>query len=233
MSSPLVSVIVPVYNGERYLASALQSVFEQDYWPFEVIVVDDGSNDGSAAIAKSYPKVRYLRQSNQGVAVARNNGIEASDGELIALLDQDDLWVPNKLSRQVRHLLAHPELSCVISKVEFFLESGVGRPAWLKEELLSTSQSGYFPSALLARKTVFEKIGYFDPKYKAASDSDWFFRANNRGVLMQTLPDVLLRRRIHDANHSYQTQLTALELLRIARKSTRDRRAAGADEPNK
>jgi glycosyltransferase involved in cell wall biosynthesis len=104
----LVSVIVPVYNGERYLSAALESIFAQDYHPFEVIVVDDGSGDSSAAIAKSFKSVQYIYQTNQGIANAWNLGIDASKGELIAFLDCDDLWTPNKLRLQVDYLVNHP-----------------------------------------------------------------------------------------------------------------------------
>lgn len=228
----MVSIIVPVYNGERHIASALQSVFGQYYHSFEVIVVDDGSSDGSAAIVRSFP-VRYIYQCNEGVAAARNAGIAASGGEFIALLDQDDLWLPSKLTRQIGHLLGHPELGYVLSRLEFFLETGVERPSWLKEDLLSDDQAGYFPSALVARKTTFEQIGYFDPIYKAASDTDWFFRANAQGIRMEILPEVLLRRRIHEANHSYQTRLTTLELLRIAKKAVDHRRSTGTEVRDK
>ena len=100
MDKPLVSVIVPVYNGEHYLSFAIHSILRQDYHPSEVIVVDDGSTDNSANIARSFKEVRYIHQSNQGVAMARNVGIAAARGEFIAFLDADDLWTPNKLSIQ-------------------------------------------------------------------------------------------------------------------------------------
>jgi len=101
VSRPLVSVVIPVYNAEPFLREALDSVLAQDYEPFEVIVVDDGSTDGSGTIARSYPEVRYLRQENQGPAVARNAGIAAAQGEFLAFFDADDVMLPNKLSVQV------------------------------------------------------------------------------------------------------------------------------------
>src|SRR6476660_1471039 len=107
---PLVSVIIPVYNGTCYLRAALESVFAQTYRPFEVIVVDDGSLDDSGVIAQSFDDVRYIHQENQGVAAARNNGIEVARGEFLAFLDQDDLWTPEKLKLQMGHLLSDPEL---------------------------------------------------------------------------------------------------------------------------
>ena len=100
----LISVIVPVYNGEKFLGDALASIFAQDYRPIEVIVIDDGSTDRTRAIAQSYPEVQYSYQDKQGSAVARNTGIENSRGELIAFLDADDLWIYNKLFIQAAYI---------------------------------------------------------------------------------------------------------------------------------
>jgi len=125
--NPLVSVIIPVYNGGRYLRAALESVFAQTYRPFEVIVVDDGSADDSGVIAQSFPEVRYIYQTNQGVAAARNNGLEAARGEYFAFLDQDDLWAPEKLKLQVEYLLSHPEVGYTLTQQQFFLDPIVSR----------------------------------------------------------------------------------------------------------
>src|ERR1700694_2891614 len=116
-SNPLVSCIVPVYNGERYLRSALESIFAQDYRPLEVIVVDDGSSDKSAVIAQDFKQVRYMHQTNQGVATARNAGLAAARGEFIAFLDQDDLWMSDKLSIQIEHLLKNPEIQYTLAEL--------------------------------------------------------------------------------------------------------------------
>src|SRR5436309_14667644 len=113
-SKPLVSVVIPVYNGERYLADAIQSVLDQTYRNFEVIVVDDGSTDRSAEIAKRFGEaVRYVYRTNGGVCKARNAGIAAARGAYIAFLDQDDLWLHDKLAAQVAYLDSHPEAGAV------------------------------------------------------------------------------------------------------------------------
>ncbi len=109
-NNPLVSVIIPVYNGERYLAEAIGSVLAQTYTPFELIIIDDGSSDNSSGIARSFKEVRYYHQSNQGVAAARNAGISFAHGGFIAFLDQDDIWMHDKLSVQMDYLLQHPEV---------------------------------------------------------------------------------------------------------------------------
>ena len=101
LDSPLVSVIIPVYNGEKYLRESIDSIFSQTYTPIEVIVVDDGSTDQSKAIARSFPQIRYLFQNNSGHASARNRGIRAANADYISFLDSDDLWLPEKLLLQI------------------------------------------------------------------------------------------------------------------------------------
>src|SRR5689334_4109904 len=108
MDKPLVSAIVPVYNGERYLAAALDSIVAQDYQPLEIIVVDDGSVDGTRAIAQGYAAVHYIYQADQGLGMTLHVGAAAAKGEFLAFLDADDLWATNKLNRQVNCLLQQP-----------------------------------------------------------------------------------------------------------------------------
>lgn len=154
--------------------------------------------------------------------MARNTGISVSHGEFIAFLDQDDVWAPNKVSVQISYLLVHPQAGYVISHEQLFLESGTQLPSWLKKELLLTDHPGYVPGTLMVRKTVLEQVGVFDPGYVMGSDSDWFARAKDAGILMTVLPETLLKRRIHDSNCSSQTKL-ALRELRKAVKTSVDR----------
>ncbi|HTY45071.1 MAG TPA: glycosyltransferase family A protein [Patescibacteria group bacterium] len=224
MKLPFVSVVMPVYNGQRYLSAALKSVFEQQYPAFEVIVVDDGSVDASAAIATSFSGVRYIYQENQGVACARNAGISASKGEFVAFIDQDDLWLPNKLSVQMQYLIDNPEIEYVLANKQVFLEDGQSKPGWLKDAFLKDKTTGFLPGTLVARKYLFEKVGMFDPAYEASSDSDWFFRANDCGVKKAVMPKVLLLKRVHNSNQSYQTKTINDELLKIAISSIKQKR---------
>ena len=224
MDEPLVSVVIPVYNGECYLASALQSIFEQDYHPFEIIVVDDGSDDDTAKIARSFREIRYIYQSNQGAAAARNAGVGAARGELIAFLDADDIWVPNKLSAQTDYLLKHPEVGYVVARARNFLESETHFPTWLPDELL-VKGAQFLPSTLVVRKTVFYQVGEFDRSYVVGEDTDWFFRASDAGVQGFIVPEMLLYRRVHDSNLSSHMQVHPRELLlNIARRSVGRRR---------
>jgi glycosyltransferase involved in cell wall biosynthesis len=203
MDKPLVSVIVPVYNCERYLGFGIQSILEQDYHPFEVIVVDDGSTDNSGNIARSFKEVHYIYQPNQGVAVARNVGIAAAQGEFIAFLDADDLWAPNKLSVQVDYLLKNPQVGYTLVKMHNFLEPGVRWPSWLGEEVSEADEYCYSLSTLVVRKSVFDEIGVFDPRFRIGEDTDWLIHAKVAGVPMAILPHVLVQRRIHGSNLCY------------------------------
>src|SRR4029078_4929566 len=114
--NPLVSVIIPVFNGERFLGDALSSVQAQDYRPLEVLVADDGSTDASATLAESFAGVRCLRLEHAGVSRARDRGGAASNGEWLAFLDADDIWLPGKISAQVAAARADPELEMMFCK---------------------------------------------------------------------------------------------------------------------
>lgn len=223
-ASPLVSVIIPVYNGERYLAECLSSVFAQTWSPLEVIVVDDGSCDRSAAIAEDVDGVTLIRQANAGVAAARNAGIAAARADFIALLDQDDLWLPGKIEAQMRVFQADPALDYVLTEQERFIEPGCDHPSWARTHQVHAVVSGFEPSAVLMRRSAFERVGPFDSRFAVASDSDWFFRATDAGLRMAFVREPLLRRRVHDENNSRLTELNNAELRQVALESVRRKR---------
>ena len=229
---PLVSVIIPVYNGARYLRAALESVFAQTYRPFEVIVVDDGSTDDSGVIAQSFSDVRYIHQANQGVAAARNNGIEAARGEFLAFLDQDDLWSPEKLRLQIQHMLHHPDLGYTLTQQKFFLDPGAALPAWFRKELLDSVHTGWVLGTLVVRRTAFETVGNFVTGYSAANDSDWFFRAKAGAIPMAVIPELLLLKRIHEANDSARAKEILSELRKVVKSSLDRQRISSHTEPS-
>ena len=217
--NPLVSVIIPVYNGARHLRAALESVFAQTYRSFEVIVVDDGSVDDSGIIAQSFPDVRYIHQTNCGVAAARNHGIEAARGEFFAFLDQDDLWTPDKLRLQIEYLLSHPEIGYTLTQQKFFLHPGATLPAWFRKELFDSVHTGWVLGTLVVRRTTFEQVGNFTTGYSAANDSDWFFRAKAAAIPMAVVPELLLLKRIHETNDSARAKEILSELLKVVKTS--------------
>jgi glycosyltransferase involved in cell wall biosynthesis len=225
---PLVSVIIPVYNGARYLRAALESVFAQTYQPFEVIVVDDGSMDESGVIAQSFSGVHYIRQENQGVAAARNQGIEVARGEFFAFLDQDDLWTPEKLKLQIEYLLNNQDLGYTLTHQQYFLEPGTTLPAWFRKELLTSVHTGWVLGTLVVRRPAFEQVGNFATGYSAANDSDWFFRAKAAEIPMAVVPELLLLKRIHETNDSARAKEILAELLKVV-KSSLDRQRSGTN----
>jgi glycosyltransferase involved in cell wall biosynthesis len=225
---PLVSVIIPVYNCEKYLAATLDSVFAQTYCPIEVIVVDDGSTDRSADIVLAYPEVRYFYQSNQGVAVARNMAISAAQGEYIAFLDADDSWKNDKLSVQIPYMVEHPNVGITATHVLNFLEPGTQVPHWFKPDRdLGETEKGYIPSTLVVRKTVFDRVGNFSIDYRAGEDTEWLCRAKDGKVSIVLIPQTLTLRRYHGSNLSWEMVSTIsarrFKTLKesIARKSPR------------
>lgn len=224
MGPPLVSVIMPVYNGELYLSEAIESILAQTYRSIEIIAVDDGSTDNSAQVVRKYGDVRYFYQTNQGVTAARNAGISHARGDMIAFLDQDDMWPPHKLTTQVNYMLEHPEVGFVLARQRLFIEPETKKPSWLKEETLLNNQVGYLPGTFLVRRSVFEQIGVFDLAYRIGSDADWIARARDAGVTMVILQEVLLDRRIHNQNQSAQVGIMHPELVKLLKASIDRRR---------
>ena len=228
MDEPLISVVVPVYNGKRFLAQALQSIRDQTYRNVDVVVVDDGSTDGSADLIDSFASVRHFSQSNQGNAAARNRGIAEAAGEHIAFLDQDDLWTPNKLAAQMQFLRKNPAYLAVVGHQRYIAEPGGERPAWIRPELWEQDHTGYVPGSLLARRELFDVVGRFDARYRYGSDSDWFFRAQDTGVKIGVIPQTVLLRRIHEGNLSHDVRGSKSDMLRLVRASIGRHRQSGA-----
>lgn len=202
MTPSLISCVIPVFNGERFLGEALESVLAQTYQPVEIIVVDDGSTDGTAEVAARYgTQISYLRQSNQGPATARNLGLSAAQGGFIAFLDSDDLWHPEKLSRQMARLQERPELDLCFTRFQHSWVPELAEEAKRYQgHPLSQPLSAYLMSSLLVRSTVFETFGQFDNGLRGPENMIWFFRTAERGAIIEVLHDVLTYRRIHGEN---------------------------------
>lgn len=200
---PLLSCIVPVFNGERYLAEALDSIFGQDYQPTEIIVVDDGSTDGTAGVAARYgDAVTCIAQANAGPAVARNTGIKAAKGEFIAFLDADDTWVADKIERQMARFNARPELGiCAAHNQNFWAPELKEEEQRLRAQGAGEPHPGVLPSMLI-RRSVFDTVGLLNPVLKHRDAMEWLGRAKDVGIVMETMPDVLVLRRLHLSNIS-------------------------------
>ena len=213
-----------------------------------MIVVDDGSTDGTPDVAQGFPEVRYLRQPNQLAATARNTGLEAARGEYVSFLDADDLMVEGRLRMQVDYLLTHPEASAVLGREKLLIEDGVEPPNWvreirsqrervLREEVarrtgtkLPTDIECYPPMSLTARREAFDQVGGFDPAFRLSEDADWLFRAWEEGLEIGFLDEIVIRRRIHGANASYDAagcRAAMFQLFKARIDRQRARAAAG------
>jgi len=220
---PLVSVIMPVRNGERFLREAIRSILDQDYPSLELIVVDGQSTDGTASVAQSFENVRYIYQSDRlGIGHAKNLGIAAAKGSFLSFISHDDLWPPHKLGVQIDYMIRHPDIQYSITRVKFFLEPGCSIPRGFRPELLQGDHVGKMPETLVARKALFDSIGGFKTDLTYIEDVEWFARADRRGMRMGIVQEVLLHKRIHDGNVSYDpSRIRSIkrEILDIVKKS--------------
>jgi glycosyltransferase involved in cell wall biosynthesis len=207
--APRVSVIVPVYNRPAFVRQAVDSALVQECpGGFEVVVVDDGSTDDTPAVLASYgDRIRVVRQENGGVARARNAGLAAARGELLALLDSDDVWMPGKLAAQVELLDAHPDAGFAHSEVEEFVE-GDRRP-WSRRPQLASGdvlrallrRNFVHTMTVMLRRRAVEEVGDFDPRFPPCEDWDlWLRIAEHRGVVADARPWV--RTRVHEGGIS-------------------------------
>lgn len=217
--SSLVSVIIAVRNGEAFLRQAIDSVLAQSYAPIEVLVIDGQSQDQTALIAQSYPQVSYILQESTGIASAYNLGIAHAQGEFIAFLSHDDIWMPEKLSTQICYMIDNPTTQFTVAYIKFFLEPGHTIPRGFRPELLQGQHPAFIMETLVARRTLFEQIGTFDLEFRVAEDVDWFARAKDAGINSVLLPQVLLQKRVHSTNLSLNCQENNRNLLEVVRRS--------------
>jgi len=189
---PLVSVVIPVYISERFLRESLESVFAQTFQDYEVVCVDDGSTDGSCALLKQYgARVRVIQQANAGQSAARNAGVQEATGAFVAFLDQDDRWYPSKLAQQVSVLNAEPDVALVHCNYDRLDGDGrvlVAGAALAEQASALASPLGrligealVFPSAMLLRRDVFQRVGGFDPELRGFEDFDLIARLKQQG----------------------------------------------------
>ena len=208
-----VSVVIPVYNGAKYLGEAIASVRAQTHSPYEVIVVDDGSTDNSAAVAEQAGVV-CIRREHAGAGAARNSGVEKASGEFLAFVDADDLWTPDKTERQLKVLLNEP-VDMVFGHVQQFTERTV-----------SAAEAGYVPGTLLMRRAKFLEIGLFSTQWTVGEFIDWYARAADSGLQSRLIPEVVLKRRVHDTNLGVRERASHTDYTRVVRAALHRRRGA-------
>lgn len=233
--SPLVSVIIPVYNYDRYLAEAVESVLNQTYQNVEVIVVDDGSTDQSGEVARSFAgrEVRYCPQVHAGIGPARNKGVEMARGEFLAFLDADDRWPEQKIERQLEAFENDPALEMVFGQA-LQLQNGPEWEAGVKDKNLTAAGMvpGMVPGTMLIKRDAFLRVGKFQGDWKVGEFIDWYARAVELGIRSLVLPDLFLWRRIHDSNQGVRERQSVTDYARVL-KAKLDRRRAEAGNATK
>ncbi len=223
------SVVIPCYNAAPYLAEALHSVLGQSPPPAEVIVIDDGSTDASASVAAGFGSaVRWLSQSRQGIAAARNAGLALAGSALIGWLDADDLWPPDSLAMRLAALAAHPHWDGVYGAVTCFPSPDLD-PA-RRASLLMPAPAGptRLAGSCLLRRALFARVGHFDTSLAVGETLDWMARATQAGAVFGQLDAVVLHRRIHAANTVGQTASLPGDYLRVLRTAIARRRDGAA-----
>ena len=221
-----VSVIIPSYNAARYLGDALASVAEQSRPADEVIVVDDGSSDDTPSLLRNWPQVRAIAQANAGPAAARNTGVAHARGDLIAFLDADCLWYPEKLARQLALHEADPGLAYSFCAVEDRIEPGFDPPWWSVARIPGTGgRYRMHTIGLMIRRSTLLALGGFNPTLRTGEDTDLFARLRGTGEREGQIDEILGATRLHGANLSSDRARVGQDLPRALHAALRARRA--------
>jgi len=225
MSMPLISVIVPFYNQEKYLAEAIASIQAQDYPAVEIIAVDDGSTDNSATIVRQLaPDAQYIYQPQSGAGKARNSGAQLAQGDFLAFLDADDLWQQNKLSIQFQALKSNPTLTMVFGHVKQFVSPDLNEQERKKILIPKMIMPAHLPGSMLIKSVAFFQVGEFDTQWIVGEFIDWYLRAKDLGLNCKMLPDIVLLRRIHDSNSGIRNRDHYTDYARIIRAALKRRK---------
>ena len=217
MSGPRVSCIIPTFNSAQFLAAALESVRGQTYPHVELIVSDDGSSDGTEAIARG-SGAAFVRGERAGPAANRNRGVEHSTGELLAFLDADDLWHPLKLELQIARLARNPGLGGVTTMIQPFENIRRTDEGWAPaDEPARAAVPGFLTTTLVVRRAAFTRVGPLDPARWFSDSADWFLRARAMNVPIELVPEILTFHRVrpeslsrHRADESRREFLTLM-----------------------
>jgi glycosyltransferase involved in cell wall biosynthesis len=221
------SVMIGAYNAAPYLGEAIESVLAQDYEPIELIVVDDGSTDGTTEVARSFPEVKVIQQENGGNGAARNRAVENASGELYAFLDADDRFTPGKLSLQKRALDAEPGLDMVFGHVREFLSPELDEETRARLRPPAPEPMPWTaPNLMLIRRESFQRVGPFTTAVRVGVTVDWFARAAEAGLRYAILPEVVLERRLHTQNNGLRESASRSQYLEVIRQAMERRRAA-------
>ncbi len=217
MKNPLVSVLIAAYNSEKFIDEALQSVWNQTYGNYEVIVVNDGSTDNTlAALEQWQEKITIINKSNGGISSARNAALAVSRGSIIAFLDADDIWLPNKLEEQLRFLEHNPDITVVFSWAQNVLHPIFQGPTQTTPS--SSVIPAHIPSNCMAKREVFDQIGTFNETVALGEFTEWYGRVVNAKIGIGSVPSLLVLRRIHGENIGIKEKHRFNDYLHILKK---------------
>jgi glycosyltransferase involved in cell wall biosynthesis len=222
---PLVSVVIPVYNGSRYFLETLESVLSQTYRRVEVIVVDDGSTDGSGEVARRFaPVVRYVYQPHAGIGAARNRGLEEAGGAMLVFCDADDVMVRDRLELQVGALEENPDVDIVYARMDEFLSPDIESVPGIRSPVQGAVMRSV--NTMLIRREAFIRAGLYSTELTSSVELDWRMRAVEAGLRDVLLDQVVQRRRLHGGNSSVLLRSDAERLQAL--KAALDRRRSVA-----
>ena len=229
-----VAVIIPAYNGQRYIEETLQSVLNQTLQPREIVVVDDGSTDNTVSIVRRFaPRVALVTRQRTGVSAARNYGASITDAEWLTFLDQDDLWEPKNLERQMAAIAASPEAGACYADRRILANQPDGSfryesPRWptpTPEELGATllERCPFTPCSVLVHRDAFLSIGGFDGRHNGVEDWDFWLRLHSAGVRFTWCPEVLVAYRVHESNATRHALRILAQSLAVVEQNIRPR----------
>jgi glycosyltransferase involved in cell wall biosynthesis len=203
-STNLVSIVLAVYQGERFLKEAIDSIKSQTYSNIQLIIVDDGSTDKTPIILKEYDDILVLTQSeNKGVAAARNMAIQNAKGKYLTFLDADDIAIENRIIKQVEHLLFNKSHDIVYGKGQVIVDASAPVKSPMFNFMLNKEKVHIM--TMMCLTSVFELIGPFNESMRSGSDFEWLTRATALGLKSHIMKVELVKRRIHDANITLRT----------------------------
>ncbi len=205
MERPVVSIVIPTLNAERFLGDALNSIVNQTFTDYEILICDGGSTDRTLEIAAAVPRTKVVRQQDIGQAGAWNDGIRAAAGKYICFLDSDDLWAFNCLENHIAGFGKDIGFWGSVGHVEFFMDEGQVAPPGFKMSLLEGNYPAYMPGCFMGRTELFEKTGLFETGWKIASDLVWFAKLKRMNLPLRIIGETVLRKRVHNNNLSYTT----------------------------
>lgn len=223
----VISVIIPVFNGENYLTEAIESVLNQTYQALELIIIDDGSTDGTSQIVGEYnEQIIYVLKEHSGIGDTLNRGISKAQGKYIAFLDADDLWVENKLDLQIASI-NKSDVDMIFGYIQQFISPELNEKEKLRIYCPDGAIPGYSRDTILIKKKTFIQVGLFSANYRVGEFIDWYMRAQNIGLKSFMLANIVAKRRLHQTNIMRQDYQMKIDYVRILKAGLDRRRNSG------